>query len=373
MKKFSFQIPIVRPLRRNNFFDSFNPSKSSFVQTPPPVSEFASNPLIPNRNTGKLERLSKIMSLKDESQFIDNVPKGPVYAVYHHNKTSPNKVFTNWPECKSYTSGRKSITYKKFNSSEEAHVWLDSKEHVPVPDGAEIVYTDGACSNNQNQKDARAGVGVYFGKNDQRNISEPLEGDKQTNNRAELTAAIKAIEVQCTNGLGKQKPLLVVTDSNYVVQNATENLQKWALNGYKRKDNNDLENIDLWMQMKKLLDSRTAYPVIFKWIKGHTNLDTKDAIGNKEADLLAVQGITKKRKTTTTTTLPSIKSIVNAEERKKPATTATNNKFAVSVDLTKDEELDDYETMLIEKLNEHRAKKRKLLIPKLKLEFVDDD
>lgn len=49
-----------------------------------------------------------------------------------------------------------------------------------------IVYTDGACEGN-GQSGSEAGVGVYFGNNDPRNVSEPLAGDRQTNQRAELT------------------------------------------------------------------------------------------------------------------------------------------------------------------------------------------
>ncbi len=41
---------------------------------------------------------------------------------------------------------------------------------------------------------ATAGIGVYFGPSDPRNLSEKLIG-KQTNNRAELTAAIRALEI----------------------------------------------------------------------------------------------------------------------------------------------------------------------------------
>ena len=37
--------------------------------------------------------------------------------------------------------------------------------------------------------------GVYFGPDDPRNISERLEGSLQTNNRAELTAILKALDV----------------------------------------------------------------------------------------------------------------------------------------------------------------------------------
>ena len=55
------------------------------------------------------------------------------------------------------------------------------------------IYTDGSCINN-GKKNAKAGIGVYFGKDDKRNISKRIKG-KQTNNIAELKAILKAIKI----------------------------------------------------------------------------------------------------------------------------------------------------------------------------------
>ena len=56
-----------------------------------------------------------------------------------------------------------------------------------------FVYTDGACSNN-GKSNALAGIGIYFGPNDGRNVSRLVTG-KQTNNVAELTAIIEAYNI----------------------------------------------------------------------------------------------------------------------------------------------------------------------------------
>ena len=55
------------------------------------------------------------------------------------------------------------------------------------------IYTDGACSNN-GKKNAKAGIGIYFGENDDRNISERISG-KQTNNCAELRAILEVFTI----------------------------------------------------------------------------------------------------------------------------------------------------------------------------------
>ena len=42
-----------------------------------------------------------------------------------------------------------------------------------VDDSNIYVYTDGGCNNN-GKKNARAGMGIYFGENDPRNVSEEI-------------------------------------------------------------------------------------------------------------------------------------------------------------------------------------------------------
>ena len=55
-----------------------------------------------------------------------------------------------------------------------------------------IIYTDGACQSN-GTKNAKAGIGVHFPNKEAYDISERLQGI-QTNQRAEVTAAIRALE-----------------------------------------------------------------------------------------------------------------------------------------------------------------------------------
>jgi hypothetical protein len=65
-----------------------------------------------------------------------------------------------------------------------------------------IIYTDGAFtprkSTEGEEEEDRAGVGVYFGDGDIRNVSARLEGE-QNNNRAELTALEMALDGCSTN------------------------------------------------------------------------------------------------------------------------------------------------------------------------------
>ena len=57
-----------------------------------------------------------------------------------------------------------------------------------------VIYTDGSCKNN-GKIGSTAGIGVFFGENDERNLSEKLPGPVQTNQRAELYVCIAIIIV----------------------------------------------------------------------------------------------------------------------------------------------------------------------------------
>ena len=56
-----------------------------------------------------------------------------------------------------------------------------------------FVYTDGACLNN-GLENAIAGIGIYFGEDDIRNVSRNING-KQSNNIAELQAIIDVYDI----------------------------------------------------------------------------------------------------------------------------------------------------------------------------------
>jgi ribonuclease HI len=145
------------------------------------------------------------------------------------------------------------------------------------------VWTDGACSHNQDAKKARAGLGVYFGPGDSCNLSEPLpSNERQTNQRAELLAAIRALEVVLAYSL-ETRPICLYSDSQYVVKGVQEWLPNWKRKGWRNAKRKPVENQDLWKRLDALLPR-----ISIKWrhVKGHAGNP-----GNVAADALAVQAI----------------------------------------------------------------------------------
>jgi len=154
--------------------------------------------------------------------------------------------------------------------------------------GYTVVYTDGACQYNQYKHLSRAGAGAYWGKNHPFNLSEPLDGEKQTNNRAELLAVLRAFQLEA-------RPLEIRTDSSYVANGINKHPQKWRSNGWQKKGKLII-NADLWQQLGKLLAERMPGSYCVTKVKGHVDATEVlagkylgiDKFGNDAADALAV-------------------------------------------------------------------------------------
>lgn len=140
-----------------------------------------------------------------------------------------------------------------------------------------VIHTDGACSSN-GSKHAKGGIGVWFGKNDPRNISEAFVDGKATSQRAEIKAALEALKA-------------VDDDDNVELRIDLKNLVSsintwrfgWEKKGWKTSSGGKVENLDLLKPLFKLIDSR----------KGKTLVKHIPREQNSGADKLAKQGISK--------------------------------------------------------------------------------
>lgn len=118
-----------------------------------------------------------------------------------------------------------------------------------------------------------------------RNISEALAGIRQTNQRAELTAILRALEI-----VPRNRDVSIITDSRYAIDCVTLWYINWRKNGWKNSSGKPVENKDLVENILAKIEERDSLKVqtAFEWIKGHAN-----HLGNVEADKLAVNGARK--------------------------------------------------------------------------------
>ena len=128
-----------------------------------------------------------------------------------------------------------------------------------------------------------AGIGIFFGINDVRNLSQKIKG-KQTNNIAELSAIIETYPI-IENDIINGKKITIVTDSEYAIKCVSTYGEKC----YKKDWNIDIPNKEL---VKIAYEYYKNNPNIqFMHIKAHTNNTDIHSFGNDNADKLANMAI----------------------------------------------------------------------------------
>lgn len=136
------------------------------------------------------------------------------------------------------------------------------------------IYTDGACRGNPGP----GGWAALLRMGDkEREVAggEPLT----TNNRMELTAAIRGLEA-----LKRPCRVALHTDSQYVRDGITKWIHGWQRNGWRTSDKKPVKNAELWQE---LLGAVAPHRVEWHWVKGHSGHpenDRVDALACAEAD-----------------------------------------------------------------------------------------
>ena len=135
------------------------------------------------------------------------------------------------------------------------------------------IWTDGACSGNPGP----GGWGAILTFGDHR---KELSGGAETttNNRMELTAAIRALEA-----LRRPCSVDLYTDSAYLRDGITSWLAGWKRNGWRTADKKPVKNVELWQELEA---AAAPHEVRWHWLKGHAG----DPM-NERADELAREGM----------------------------------------------------------------------------------
>ncbi|XP_038628058.1 ribonuclease H1 [Tachyglossus aculeatus] len=240
-------------------------------------------------------------------------------------------VYLTWNECKEQVDRFPAARFKKFGTEEEAWEFVRGRAGPSDPSGQEsnrereeepaekrkresasdedeppskhvkpepspepllgrdkfiymgesaVVYTDGCCSSNGRRR-ARAGIGIYWGPGHPLNVGDRLPG-RQTNQRAEIHAACKAIEQAKNQNIEK---LVLYTDSMFTINGITSWVKGWKKNGWKTSTGKDVINKDDFIKLDELT---RGMDIQWMHIPGHAGF-----VGNEEADRLAREGARK--------------------------------------------------------------------------------
>lgn len=151
------------------------------------------------------------------------------------------------------------------------------KELEVLPPPAEIkdepetiaLYTDGGCRGNPGP-----GAWAYVIQSHSGDVlGEGVEFESlTTNNKMELSGALHGLnEILSMLPLRGKDPLLtkvkIMTDSKYVVDGMKSWVEGWKARGWKKADNKEPENLELWKQLD--LVKNKFMQTEWMWVKGH--------------------------------------------------------------------------------------------------------
>ncbi|MBQ9454756.1 MAG: ribonuclease HI [Thermoguttaceae bacterium] len=142
------------------------------------------------------------------------------------------------------------------------------------------LFTDGACSGNPGP----GGWGCILrhlptGKEKELSGSEP----QTTNNRMELMAVIQGLRQ-----LNRPCGVLVVSDSQYVLNGLEKWMKGWKSKGWRLSDGKPVKNQDLWMELDEL---KSRHSLTFQYVHGHAGHEE-----NERCDQMAVEAYKKLKK-----------------------------------------------------------------------------
>jgi len=146
-----------------------------------------------------------------------------------------------------------------------------------MSDDKVIIFTDGGCRGNPGP--GGWGALMRFG-----NHEKEIYGyeEETTNNRMELMAAIRSIEI-----LSRDCSIVLTTDSQYVRQGITEWMEGWKKRGWKTAAKKPVKNKDLWQRLDEAVQK---HDIDWQWVKGHSGHE-----GNERADDLANRAMDEKK------------------------------------------------------------------------------
>lgn len=148
-----------------------------------------------------------------------------------------------------------------------------------------IVFTDGSSLGNpgpggwgavvvrQNDKPSKGSKDLSsFHENEVVELGAGLKST--TNNRMELTAAVKAL-LEIPSG----SSVTVYTDSSYLINGITKWIAGWKRNGWQTKTRQDVLNKDIWQELERATQDKT---IVWKYVGGHIGV-----AGNERCDEIA--------------------------------------------------------------------------------------
>lgn len=211
----------------------------------------------------------------------------PARAASNPTSTTKTTTTTTTESVQATSSLTSPPATKRTTAKRQSEEVESTTAEIPSTNKTITIWTDGACPSN-GQAGAKAGVGVFFGDDSELNVSEPLPEDlsPMTNQRAELYAAVRALDVVLEKLCDNFDSVQIYTDSAYVIGWVNSWWKSWEANGWRKlgKAPANLDLIKLLLSNIRAVRSKNI-TVKFTHVLGHAG-----NYGNEQADRLAVNG-----------------------------------------------------------------------------------
>ena len=218
---------------------------------------------------------------QNKKKLIDELSDDSI--VYKFNNYFEATYFVGQENKAKFKSKIISVKYLKESSTSNKIKNITKIEKLPNFKSEQNilkVWTDGSsfCNGSKDKSKRKGGIGVFFSNDNPRNVSQPFTQGEITNQRTELYACIKALQIleDCN------QQIEINTDSEYTINCITKWYQGWISKKWKNAKKKTIKNQDLIKELYKLYKSKK---VKFKHVRGH-----KGIYGNEMADKLAVEG-----------------------------------------------------------------------------------
>ena len=141
------------------------------------------------------------------------------------------------------------------------------------------LYTDGACRGNGQIVNAPSGIGVVLLIENKEPMfyKEKLKFEPNTNNKAEIYAVIRGLELLFknynpfnSNDFVKNK-LIIYSDSSYLINGITNWINGWRANGWINSKKEPVKNKEFWENLdNKIKFFEQEFDIEFVKVKGHS-------------------------------------------------------------------------------------------------------
>lgn len=145
-------------------------------------------------------------------------------------------------------------------------------------DDKTLIFTDGSYK----KKTSTAGWAFVVVRNDNeifRQTDSLSPDEKVTNNVAELTAILKALQYCKISSLYDS---VIYSDSEYSINSTTRWYNGWKKNGWRKGDGGEIQNLKLIQEIHSLLDDTRSELKHIKAHKGHKWNELVDKLANSK-------------------------------------------------------------------------------------------